>query len=76
MAGEIPFYVEGKVVEIMNGSEIAIVRVSNGNLYHLKPGTPGIDFYKLELDQIARCEVTSMLTRVLSARIVGKINKE
>ena len=76
MPSEIPFFVEGKIVEIMNGREIAIVRVPNGNLYHLKPSTPGIDFYKLELDRVVKCEVTTMLTRVLSAQVVAKINKE
>ena len=57
MPGEIPFYVTGEVVELLN-SEIKIVKVQNGNLYHLRPSTPGIDFYSIEKGMLVKCEVT------------------
>lgn len=69
MPGEIPFFVEGKVVEILP-QEIAIVKVPNGNLYHLTPGTKGIEYYRLQKGDVVKCEVTTMLTRVLSARVI------
>jgi len=76
MSGEIPFFITGEVVEIWSVSGIAIAKVCNGNIYHLRRNTPGIDFSKLELGTLVDCEVTSALARVLSAKIVGKINKE
>jgi hypothetical protein len=69
MPGEYPFFIEGKVVEIMV-QEITIVKVPNGNLYHLRPSTPGIDYYSLRKDDTVIMEVTSLLTRVLSAKVV------
>lgn len=69
MAGEIPYFIRGKVVEILP-QEVTIVKVPNGNLYHLKPSTPGIEYHRLLKDDIVECEVTSVLTRVLSARVV------
>jgi len=70
MPGEIPFFIRGKVTEIRPGNKTAIVKVPNGNTYHVTPDTPGIRFEKLSKDLIVECEVTTMLTRVLSARIV------
>lgn len=73
MPGEIPFFIEGKVAEILP-QEIIIVKVANGNLYRLTPSTPGIEYYRLSVGDIVKCEVTSALTRVLSASLVK--NKE
>lgn len=70
MPREIPFFIRGKVAEIMPGYRTAIIRVPNGNIYHVTPNTPGIDFDRLKMDLIVECEVTTILTRVLSARIV------
>jgi hypothetical protein len=70
MPGEFPFFIRGKITEIMPGNKTAIVKVSNGNTYHVTPNTPGIEFDRLVKDLIVECEVTTMLTRVLSARIV------
>jgi hypothetical protein len=75
MPGEIPFYVTGEVVELLN-SEIKIVKVQNGNLYHLRPSTPGIDFYSIEKGMLVKCEVTSVLTRILSATVIGRVLNE
>lgn len=72
MSGERPFFIEGQLVEISAGYNIAYVKVPNGNVYHLHPHTPGIDFSKLQKSQIIRLEVTTMLTRVLSASIIEK----
>jgi ATP-dependent 26S proteasome regulatory subunit len=69
MPGELPFLLEGRIVEIMV-QEIAIVKVSNGNQYHLTPSTPGIDFYKLKVEDRVVIEVTSRLVRVLSAIVL------
>jgi len=71
MPREIPYFVTGNVVEILS-QEVAIVKVTNGNLYHLKPNTPGIDYYRLLIGDVVQCEVTSVLTRVLSARVIKK----
>lgn len=70
MPGEYPFFVDGKVVEISTAYNIAYVKVINGNVYHLYPATPGIDFKTLKKDQKVRLEVTTMLTRVLSASVI------
>lgn len=72
MSGEYPFFIEGRVVDIQIGYNIAYIKVPNGNIYHLKPDTPGIDFQKLKKGQKIRLEVTTMLTRVLSASIIEK----
>lgn len=69
MPGEIPYFIKGKVAEILP-QDIIIVKVPNGNLYHLTTNTPGIEFSRLCKGDIVECEVTSMLTRVLSARTV------
>lgn len=70
MSGERPFFIEGQVVDIPAGYDVAYVKVPNGNIYHLRPDTPGIDFSKLQISQIIRLEVTTKLTRVLSASII------
>jgi len=70
MPGEKPFFIEGVVVDIMSTYEIAFVKVINGNVYNLKPSTPGVDFYTLKIGQIVELEVTTKLVRVLSARII------
>jgi hypothetical protein len=71
MAGELPFFVTGKIVEVSLAYEIAYAKVPNGNVYHLFPSTRGIDFYTLQKDQQIRLEVTTILTRVLSASIIN-----
>ena len=72
MAGETPFFIEGKVVDFSMEHNIAYVKVPNGNVYHIRPNTPGIDINKIIKGQIIRLEVTNMLTRVLSASIIEK----
>lgn len=71
MPGEIPYFISGSVAEILP-QEIIIVKVPNGNLYHLTPSTPGIEYYRLLVGDIVECEITSVLTRVLSARFVRR----
>jgi uncharacterized linocin/CFP29 family protein len=70
MPGERPFFIEGKVVDVSIPYRLVLVRVSNGNIYHIHPNTPGVEFDKLKKEQIIRLEVTLMLTRVLSAKII------
>lgn len=70
MPGELPFFIEGQLVDLSIPYGIAFVKVHNGNIYHLKPDTPGINFKDLKKTQIIRLEVTTMLTRVLSASII------
>lgn len=72
MPGEKPFFIEGIVVEILSTYEIAFVKVINGNIYNLRPSTPGIDFYTLKVGQVVEIEITTKLVRVLSARIIEK----
>lgn len=72
MPGEIPFFIEGQVVDFSTQYNIAYVKVQNGNVYHLRPDTPGINFSNLRKAQKVRLEVTTMLTRVLSASILEK----
>lgn len=71
MAGERPFFIEGKVVEMPPGLPIATVKVVNGNLYTIRDSTPGISFKEIRLDQIIEIEITTQLNRVLSARIIS-----
>lgn len=68
MPKELPFYVVGKIADILVNT--AYVKISTGNVYHLTPNTPGIEFDKLRKGMMAECEVTTLLTRVLSARII------
>lgn len=67
MPREIPYFVRGTIVEILP-QEVTVVKVANGNLYHLKPNTPGIEYSRLLVGDVVQCEITSELTRVLSAR--------
>lgn len=71
MPGEMPYFIEGKVVQVLPQYQVAFVKVENGNVYHLTPKTPGIDFQELSVGMIVECEITSMLIRVLSARILS-----
>ena len=71
MSGELPFFIEGKVVEILPGFPIATVKVVNGNIYTIHNDTPGIRFEDVKLDQRIRLEVTTRLNRVLSASIIS-----
>lgn len=70
MPGELPFLIKGKVVFISQFEKLAYVKVSNRNIYYLFSYTPGIDFDKLEIGMIIELEITTMLSRVLSAKII------
>lgn len=70
MPGELPYFIEGKVVEIAKATSTAYVKVCNGNVYHLTPFTPGIVFSELSVGATVRCEITSRLIRVLSAKLI------
>lgn len=70
MPGEVPYFVEGYVVKVAEMLNTAYVKVSNGNLYHVFPFTPGIDFEKLKVDKKVLLEVGSRLDRVYSAKII------
>lgn len=70
MSGQIPFFIEGKVVDFSMEHNIAYVKVPNGNVYHVRQDTPGLDFNKIVKGQIIKLEITNMLTRVLSASII------
>lgn len=70
MAGERPYFIEGKVIEVSIAYQLAFIKVANGNVYHILPNTLGIEFNELVKDQIVQMEITSMLTRVLSAKIL------
>ena len=70
--GEMPFFVEGQIVDFSIQYGVAYVKVQNGNVYNIHPNTPGINFEKLRKGQIVRLEVTTRLTHVLSACIVNK----
>ena len=67
MPGEIPFFVTGKISAIRG--DVAYVKIQTGNVYNLYPWTPGIEFTRLTIGQVIECEVTSMLIRVLSAKL-------
>lgn len=71
MPGEIPFWVDGEIKLYYPHLGEAYVRVPNGNVYLLKPNTPGITFDDLEVGMNVSCEVTYKLTRVLSAKIIN-----
>lgn len=70
MPGERPFFILGKVVEVAKIHNLAYVKVDNGNVYHIFPDTKGVNFDKIKRGQMVELEVTTMLTRVLSARIL------
>lgn len=70
MSGEMPYFIIGKIVEVMPQYNVAYVKVDNGNVYNLTPKTPGINFRDLKKGMTVECEITSMLIRVLSARIL------
>jgi hypothetical protein len=71
MPGEIPFWIVGEIKLYYPHAGEAYVRVPNGNVYLLKPSTPGIKFEELKIGMVVSCEVTSKLTRVLSAKIIN-----
>lgn len=70
MSGERPFFVIGVVGEIALGHPLAIVNAPNGYYYEIHNDTPGIRFEDLRTGQRIELEVTTMLVRVLSARIL------
>ena len=70
MSGELPFFIEGKVAQMLTGC--AYIKVDNGNVYVINPMTPGIKFKEIKLGQTIEIEVTNRLTRVFSARIIDK----
>ena len=69
MPGELPFFIVGKVVDL-SVPNLAIVKVSNGNLYNVNSYTPGIEFNKLSKGDLVELEITNALTRVFSAKII------
>lgn len=70
MPGEKPFFIEGTVAEVLKTHSVKYVKVPNGNIYALRPDTPGIIFDEIIVGQRIRLEVTTMLTRVLSAKVL------
>lgn len=68
MPGELPFFVKGYVAVLLHS--MALVKTKTGYIYELFPDTEGLEFNKIVLDDIVECEVTSRLTRVLSASII------
>ena len=68
MPGELPFFVIGEIANIYG--DTAYVKIHTGNVYNIYPYTPGIDFKKLKKGMTIKCEVTKLLTRVLSAEIL------
>lgn len=70
MPGEVPYFIEGWIVDITPDKRIAYAKVSNGNVYHLYRDTPYLEFEKLEKDTLVLLEVTSRLIQVWSAKII------
>ena len=70
--GQMPFFVEGQIIDFSVSYGVAYVKVSNGNIYHIHPHTPGINFEELKKGQTLRLEITTKLTHVLGASIVNK----
>lgn len=70
MPGEIPFFVEGVVAGINEHEKTAYIKHKNGNVYHVFPFTPGIEFSELKIGVRVSIEITNVLTKVYSARIV------
>jgi hypothetical protein len=70
MPGERPFFVVGVVAEIAVTHPFATINAPNGYYYHIHNDTPGIRFEDLRVGQRIQLEVTSMVVRVLSARIL------
>lgn len=70
MPAELPFFIVGTVASIVQYEKTAYIRVANGNVYHVFPFTPGINFSDLSVGKRVECEVTTKLTRVLSAKVI------
>jgi hypothetical protein len=70
MTREIPFFIEGVVYRINDYERTAYVKHRNGNIYHVFPFTPGIIFSDLKVGDKIAIEITSVLTKVYSARII------
>ena len=70
MPGEIPFFVEGVVARINEFERTAYIKHKNGNVYHVFPFTPGVVFEELKIGVRVQVEITNVLTKVYSARIV------
>lgn len=73
MPGEKPFFVKGYVASLMPG--MALIKVQNGNVYEVFPHTVNLEFDKLTRNCIVECEVTTRLTRVLSAKIYSSVEQ-
>lgn len=70
MPGQVPFFVIGKIASIYG--DTAYVKMPTGYVYNVHPWTEGIDFQKLTPGMTVKCEVTNMLTRVLSAEVIDE----
>jgi len=69
MSGEKPYFIEGTVTQVNVYERTIYVKVPNGNVYHIFPFTPGIEFNKLERGKVVILEVTTKLVNVLSAKL-------
>ena len=66
----IPYWITGEVKILIQHEREAFVKVPNGNIYPLRPSTPGIKFEDLQLGMTVEIEVTDRLGKVYYARIL------
>ena len=64
-------FVNGEVVEMLEGFGLAHVRTCQGQIYGLNRDTPGIEFSQLREGVRVRCKVTAKFHRVVPAQLIG-----
>ena len=65
------FNVEGIIIEVLAGYQLAHVRTQDGAIYGVNSQTPGVKFEELQLGQRVRLDVTAKFGRVLHAQLMG-----
>ena len=71
MDAEPTTFVDGELVDVLEGLGLAHVRTPGGQLYGLNRQTAGIEFSQLREEVRVRCEVTVRFNRVLRAELLA-----
>lgn len=68
---ELTVFVDGEVVEVLEGLGLAHVRTADGLTYGVNRQTAGIEFSQLRSGVRVRCQVTAKFNRVLRAELIA-----
>lgn len=64
-------YVDGEVLEVLEGIGLAHIRTADGRICGLNRNTSGVEFSLLREGVRVRCKVVQKFGRVVEARLIG-----